>query len=124
MTITESAKQQLANIADGDARQALNLLEIAADLAENQLIDESILKKVTQTNLRRFDKQADFFHEQISALHKSVRGSHPDAARMRHCIGSRGCWMAVVILYISRDGLSGWPVKTLVMPIPAPYNSL
>lgn len=80
LSMTENAKQQLANIADGDARQALNLLEIAADLTENQLIDETILKEVTQTNLRRFDKQADFFHEQISALHKSVRGSHPDAA--------------------------------------------
>lgn len=80
LSITEEAKQKLAQIADGDARQALNLLEIAAELSENQSIDASILKEVTQTNLRRFDKQADFFHEQISALHKSVRGSHPDAA--------------------------------------------
>jgi putative ATPase len=75
-----SVKKQLAHIADGDARQALNLLEIAADLAENNIIDENTLKAVTQTNLRRFDKDGEIFHDQISALHKSVRGSDPDAS--------------------------------------------
>ena len=75
-----SVKKQLAHIADGDARQVLNLLEIAADLAENNRIDLNTLKVVTQTNLRRFDKGGEIFHDQISALHKSVRGSDPDAA--------------------------------------------
>lgn len=80
LIITESAKKQLSMIADGDARQALNLLEIAADLAENNAIDEKTLQLITQTNLRRFDKQGEFFYDQISALHKSVRGTDPDAA--------------------------------------------
>lgn len=80
LTITDAAKKQLAAIADGDARQALNLLEIAADCAENNGIDEKTLQVITQTNLRRFDKQGEFFYDQISALHKSVRGSDPDAA--------------------------------------------
>lgn len=75
-----SVKKQLAHIADGDARQVLNLLEIAADLAENNIIDENTLKAVTQTNLRRFDKGGELFYDQISALHKSVRGTDPDAA--------------------------------------------
>ena len=80
LSITEIIKTQLASIADGDARQALNLLEIAADLAENNCINEQTLQLVTQTNLRRFDKKGEFFYDQISALHKSVRGSDPDAA--------------------------------------------
>lgn len=80
LSITLPIKKQLAAIADGDARQVLNLLEIAADLAENNIIDMLILQTVTQTNLRRFDKRGEIFHDQISALHKSVRGSDPDAA--------------------------------------------
>ena len=80
LSMTETIKTQLVNIADGDARQALNLLEIAADLAENNCINEKILQLITQTNLRRFDKKGDFFYDQISALHKAVRGSDPDAA--------------------------------------------
>ena len=80
LSINFPVKKQLATIADGDARQALNLLEIAADLAENNIIDMRILQTITQTNLRRFDKGGEIFHDQISALHKSVRGSDPDAA--------------------------------------------
>lgn len=80
LSINSPVKKQLAIIADGDARQVLNLLEIAADLAENNIIDMRILQAITQTNLRRFDKGGEIFHDQISALHKSVRGSNPDAA--------------------------------------------
>ena len=70
--------------ADGDARGALNLLELAADLAEEQegarVITEDTLQEVLQASLRRFDKGGDLFYDQISALHKAVRGSSPDAA--------------------------------------------
>ena len=71
---------QLSIFADGDARQALTLLEIAADLAENGEITEAILNEILSTSMRRFDKGGDLFYEQISALHKSVRGTAPDAA--------------------------------------------
>jgi putative ATPase len=70
----------LAGQADGDARRALNLLELAADLAENGTITANTLEEVLQASLRRFDKGGDLFYDQISALHKSVRGSAPDAA--------------------------------------------
>lgn len=74
----------LAQSADGDARQALNLLELAllhAKKENNQiLIDEEILTAVVSGTLTRFDKGGDIFFDQISALHKSVRGSSPDAA--------------------------------------------
>jgi len=83
ITIHPSCQQKLAQAADGDARRALNLLEIAAGLAasrQQNLIDENILSEVAQQDVRRFDKGGDIFYDQISALHKAVRGSSPDAA--------------------------------------------
>ena len=71
--------------ADGDARRALNLLELAADLAEDGRISTATLEEVLQASLRRFDKGGDLFYDQISALHKAVRGSAPDAALYWFC---------------------------------------
>ena len=75
---------KLALGADGDARRALNLLELALDLAAGEdqsiSINEAVLEEVLQGSLRRFDKGGDLFYDQISALHKAVRGSSPDAA--------------------------------------------
>ena len=77
-------RQQLALVADGDARQALNLLELAIELAQTEAkeinITAAVIKEVLQDSVRRFDKGGDLFYEQISALHKAVRGSAPDAA--------------------------------------------
>jgi putative ATPase len=73
-------RRLIAAAADGDARRALNLLEIAADLTEGAEIERAVVEEVVSGNLRRFDKGGDLFYEQISALHKSVRGSAPDAA--------------------------------------------
>ena len=77
-------RDQLAAAADGDARRALNLLEIASDLvvsdAEGEHITEEVLAEVISGGTRRFDKGGEAFYDQISALHKSVRGSAPDAA--------------------------------------------
>lgn len=70
----------LAEAADGDARRALNLLEIAADLAVDGSIPEAVVREVAGGQLRRFDKGGEAFYDQISALHKSVRGSSPDGA--------------------------------------------
>ncbi len=76
--------RRLAAAADGDARHVLNLLEIAVDMArtENGVlhVDETVVEQVLQGSARRFDKGGDLFYEQISALHKAVRGSSPDAA--------------------------------------------
>ena len=85
LDITEDALELLANAADGDARKALNLLEIASDLvdensATKESIDRAILEEVLVTDTRRFDKGGEYFYDQISALHKAVRGSSPDAA--------------------------------------------
>ncbi len=81
LTLEESAMQKLAEIADGDARKALNLLEIASDLSEKNTISNELIEEVISGGgVRRFDKGGEAFYDQISALHKSVRGSSPDAA--------------------------------------------
>ncbi len=73
-------RTMLAEAADGDARRALNLLEICADLAEEGVITPAVVREVIGEGLRRFDKGGEAFYDQISALHKAVRGSSPDAA--------------------------------------------
>jgi putative ATPase len=70
----------LASAADGDARRALNLLEQALQLNGGSPLSEDDVRAVMVSSLRRFDKGGDAFYEQISALHKSVRGSDPDAS--------------------------------------------
>ncbi len=70
----------IAEAADGDARRALNLLEITADLTDGHVIAREVVEEVVSGGVRRFDKGGEAFYDQISALHKSVRGSAPDAA--------------------------------------------
>ena len=85
VNLSEKCRQRVAAAADGDARRALNLLEIAVDLAVDTdaaeiQINDAVLDNVLTEGLRRFDNAGDAFYDQISALHKSVRGSSPDAA--------------------------------------------
>ena len=85
LTVPQEVLEMMATAAGGDARRALNILEVAADLAEpdaqgRDTVSEAQLEQVMQTSLRRFDKGGDVFYDQISALHKSVRGSDPDGA--------------------------------------------
>jgi putative ATPase len=81
LTLEDSAMKKLAEIADGDARRALNFLEIASDLSdENTISDELVEEVLSGGGVRRFDKGGEAFYDQISALHKSVRGSSPDAS--------------------------------------------
>ncbi|MBL0163029.1 MAG: replication-associated recombination protein A [Xanthomonadales bacterium] len=78
--IEEESLRLIAQAADGDVRRALTLLEIAAELADDGRIDDSTLTQVLADRTRRFDKGGEQFYDQISALHKSVRSSDPDAA--------------------------------------------
>jgi len=84
LQISDELLLKLAQVADGDARRALNLLEIASELAEGDQqsnITEQVLNEVLSGGLpRRFDNHGEAFYDQISALHKSVRGSSPDGA--------------------------------------------
>jgi putative ATPase len=81
--VDDDARERLTGHADGDARRLLNVLETlktAAMAAKVQKIDAAFLESTLASDLRRFDKGGDAFYDQISALHKSVRGSNPDAA--------------------------------------------
>ena len=80
LSLPEESLQLLLSAADGDGRRLLNLLENAADLAEDgQAIGTELLQNLLGDSVRRFDKGGEAFYDQISALHKSVRGSDPDA---------------------------------------------
>ena len=80
-TINDAQLERIAQAADGDARRALTLLEIVFDLAGGDAqVGDDVLKEVLSGGVRRFDKGGEAFYDQISALHKSVRGSSPDAA--------------------------------------------
>lgn len=81
LRIEEEALREIAGAADGDVRRGLTLLEIASELAgEGGAIDQGTLRQVLADRTRRFDKGGEQFYDQISALHKSVRSSNPDAA--------------------------------------------
>jgi putative ATPase len=84
--ISDEALALLVSAADGDARKSLNLLEIASDFVtladegETTTIERAQVEQVITTDTRRFDKGGEYFYDQISALHKAVRGSSPDGA--------------------------------------------
>lgn len=83
LNFKKDAKEALIAMADGDARRLLNLLEqlnLAANTARVKTVNKTLLHDALVTGSRRFDKGGDVFYDQISALHKSVRGSNPDAA--------------------------------------------
>lgn len=88
ITLTVEQKQRIAHSADGDARQVLTILEVLSDLLPSEAvpaIDDALIDQILATSLRRFDHQGELFYDQISALHKSVRGSDPNAALYWFC---------------------------------------
>jgi len=87
-TFDDDARDRLIGQADGDARRLINLLEqtrTAATTAKRTHIDGAFIDNTLAQSLRRFDKGGEAFYDQISALHKSVRGSNPDAALYWFC---------------------------------------
>jgi putative ATPase len=79
LTVDEGAREKLVGFADGDARRLLNAVEILKNSGAKS-VDGAFVEQTLAKNLRRFDKGGEQFYDQISALHKSVRGSDPDAA--------------------------------------------
>lgn len=84
LQVNPEVLELIGRAADGDARRCLNILQVAADLAETvdgrETVTYQAIDEVLQGQAGRFDKQGDIFYDQISALHKSVRGTDPDAA--------------------------------------------
>jgi putative ATPase len=102
LSIDPQARELLIAAADGDARRMLNLLETAADLAVDKRLDLETTRSVIGTTYVRFDKGGENFYDQISALHKAMRGSDPDAALYWLCrMLAGGCDP----LYIARRAL-------------------
>lgn len=88
LSVSEEAETLLINASNGDSRQLLNYLEIASDFAADETgvsLEKHHIAEVIGDRVRHFDKAGDVFYEQISALHKSVRGSSPDAALYWFC---------------------------------------
>jgi putative ATPase len=125
LTIEPAALVTLARAADGDARRALNLFEVAADLARggDGLLGETIAAEVGAGGYRRFDKKGEQFYDQISALHKSVRGSDPDAALYWLCrMLDGGCdprYVARRVLRMASEDIGNADPRALALALQA-----
>lgn len=126
LRVDASALDLIASAADGDARRALNMLELALDLAgttQPPQITEAIAAEVATGGLRRFDKQGAAFYDQISALHKSVRGSDPDAALYWLCrMLDGGCeprYIARRVLRMASEDIGNADPRGLTMALEA-----
>lgn len=124
LSMSETLQLQLARFADGDARRALTLLEVAGDLAQDNKITQELLQEVLAGGSnRRFDKGGEAFYDQISALHKSVRGSDPDAALYWLCrMLDGGCdplYLARRILRIASEDIGNADPRALEICINA-----
>ena len=80
ITLLEETKKQIAEFVGGDARRALNTLELLVDMSDGKTLTSELLKEVIGERSARFDNQGDRYYDLISAVHKSIRGSAPDAA--------------------------------------------
>ncbi len=104
VTVVDGVLTKLAELADGDARRALNLFELAVEASSNGLINMELLGRVAKSaSYRRFDKNGDYFYDQLSALHKSIRGSNPDAGLYWFArLLDGGCDLAIIARRLTR----------------------
>jgi putative ATPase len=125
VAVEPEAIETLARAADGDARRALNLLEVALDLARSSegTITEAIAAEVSAGGYRRFDKKGEQFYDQISALHKAVRGSDPDAALYWLCrMLDGGCdprYVARRVLRLASEDIGNADPRALALALQA-----
>ena len=125
LVLQPEARETLARAADGDARRALNLLELALDLAAagDGVIGEALAGEVSSGGCRRFDKKGEQFYDQISALHKAVRGSDPDAALYWLCrMLDGGCdprYVARRVLRMASEDIGNADPRALALALQA-----
>jgi putative ATPase len=129
LELETEALETLARAADGDARRALNLLEVAADLAGDPaagtggVVTEAIAAEVSAGGYRRFDKKGEQFYDQISALHKAVRGTDPDAALYWLCrMLDGGCdprYVARRVLRMASEDIGNADPRALALALEA-----
>jgi len=120
-----AALELISRAADGDARRGLNLLEVALDLARaaGGTVTEAIAAEVSAGGYRRFDKQGELFYDQISALHKAVRGSDPDASLYWLCrMLDGGCdprYIARRVLRMASEDIGNADPRALTLALEA-----
>lgn len=126
LRLDEDAKSLLLQLADGDARRLLNLLELAAEsvLAEGQqVMTKQLLMQLVPRQLPGFDNHGDQFYDLISAFHKSVRGSNPDAALYWYCRilegGGDPLYVARRLLAIASEDIGNADPRALTIAIDA-----
>ena len=124
LKIDEDARELLIAAADGDARRLLNLLETAADFgAEQRRLDLATVRSVIGATYVRFDKGGEHFYDQISALHKSVRGNDPDAALYWLCrMLAGGCdplYVARRVLRMASEDIGNADPRALTLALEA-----
>ncbi|RMH37722.1 MAG: replication-associated recombination protein A [Gammaproteobacteria bacterium] len=125
LELTPEALAALARAADGDARRALNLLEMAAMTvdAPGQTLDIDALGDILHLDVRAFDKGGDLFYDQISALHKSVRGSQPDASLYWLCRmldgGADGHYIARRLVRMASEDIGNADPRALTVAVNA-----
>ncbi len=127
LDIEEAQLERIATAADGDARRSLNFLDIVADLAEKKgdrnVVSDALLDEVLSGGTRRFDNKGEAFYDQISALHKSVRGSSPDAALYWFCrMLDGGCdplYLARRVVRIASEDIGNADPRALQMALSA-----
>jgi putative ATPase len=123
--LQSEALETLVRAADGDARRALNLLEVAFDLARasDGAVTETIAAEVSAGGYRRFDKKGEQFYDQISALHKAVRGTDPDAALYWLCrMLDGGCdprYVARRVLRMASEDIGNADPRALALALQA-----
>uniref|UniRef100_A0A486XHC8 Replication-associated recombination protein A n=1 Tax=Rheinheimera sp. BAL341 TaxID=1708203 RepID=A0A486XHC8_9GAMM len=127
ITLAQDAQQLLLQLASGDARKLLNLLEQAAELtdsgSEGKYICFDTLKNLVPKQLPGFDNQGDMFYDLISAFHKSVRGSDPDAALYWYCRilagGGDPLYVARRLLAIASEDIGNADPRALTLALNA-----
>ena len=126
LSIEPAAEQLLVQLADGDARRLLNLLEQAAEAVANQshrVISTELLKQLAPRSLPGFDNQGELFYDLISAFHKSVRGSNPDAALYWYCRilegGGDPLYVARRLLAIASEDIGNADPRALSLAVAA-----
>jgi putative ATPase len=123
--VEAEALETISKAGDGDARRGLNLLEVALELARagDGILSEAIAAEVSAGGYRRFDKQGEIFYDQISALHKSVRGSDPDAALYWLCrMLDGGCdprYIARRVLRMASEDIGNADPRALALALQA-----
>ncbi|MFM2483923.1 replication-associated recombination protein A [Celerinatantimonas yamalensis] len=124
LSFASGARGQLAQFAQGDARRALNFLEMACDIvADGGVIDSELLTQVCGSHFAQVDKQGDQYYDLLSALHKSVRGSNPDGALFWYCrILESGCDPLIVarrLLAIASEDVGNADIRAMQVALNA-----